>query len=50
MVKPKNKIGLFLTYLYSLNLVTFQPTYILVKKWHYPQASRPIFKHVSYFD
>jgi hypothetical protein len=28
MVKPKNKIGLFLTYLYNVNLDIFQPTYI----------------------
>jgi hypothetical protein len=26
MVKPKNKIGLFETYLYHLSLATFQPT------------------------
>ncbi len=29
MVKPKNKIGLFKTYLYNLNLAIFQPTYVL---------------------
>jgi hypothetical protein len=28
MVKLKNKIGLFLTYLYNLSLATFQPTCI----------------------
>jgi hypothetical protein len=28
MVKPKNEIGLFKTYLYNLSLATFQPTYI----------------------
>jgi hypothetical protein len=27
MVKPNNKIGLFLTYLYNLNLAIFQPIY-----------------------
>ncbi len=28
MVKPKNKIELFKTYLYHLSLTTFQPTYL----------------------
>jgi hypothetical protein len=28
MAKPKNKIGLFQTYLYSLSLTTVQPIYI----------------------
>jgi len=28
MVKLKNKIKLFETYLYNLSLATFQPTYI----------------------
>jgi hypothetical protein len=28
MVKPKNKIRLFKTYLYSLSLTIFQPIYI----------------------
>ncbi len=28
MVKPKNKIRLFKTYLYNLRILTFQPTYI----------------------
>jgi hypothetical protein len=28
MVKPKNKIGLFKTYLYNLSPIAFKPTYI----------------------